>query len=835
MKRLLIILAIPLALLLVGILVAKLYFTGDRLKALIVPGIESATNRTAEIGDISLSFLPSLGISVSDFRLSNPPGPDFPNPYFLSLRDLFIDVRLLPLFSGRIEIDKLVLDEPVIYLDVLPDGRKNSSVGGGARGAADGADGEGSGPALGALLVSEMEIRNGRIESHNRKLDSRWTVEGLDQTVRIGQAPGGNGLLIEGTSAIGKFSYGTGDSWYIEGIPLAAEESMTYSLPDDRLDFNGVSIRLRDVPLALTGSIRDLRQDVLTMDLGLESPELTVERLLSLLPAAMMKNTGGVAASGSVSFSLKVTGPSGDLVNPAVAASFRLSGGTIRYQSLTKSITGVALDGVLDIPSAPVGKKDVGELDIRQFAATLGANSLSGKLHVSGFGDPSVKASLRGNVALDELKEYYPLEPGTALGGSVRSDVSVEGRPSDSRSIRASGTMAFKDVDYSTPSMARPVRDLNGDVAFNNQLLDMNNVALGIGGSDLRLDASLKNYLFLAMPSDDKGAAKPFLNFALKSKTLDIADISSGGGPAEAKGAGGGTGDPKGSGLILPGIDMAGTVEIETLKTEKFTFTNMKGNVSMTEGVARFKDVRLDAFGGAIATDGTLDLSRPDKRPFNLKLDVKGVESNSLLSPFTTFGQYLFGTISMTTALKGDLDDTLGITPSTLTGDGSALIANGKLTGVPLLQKLSAFLSAERLREVDFETWTQSFSLANGRLNIKDLKIGGKDADLTVNGMHGLDGSMEYAMHVRLPESVTDKIRLQGVGDQLLQFFKDKEGRLNLDFLVSGQMQSPVLKLDTRAQESALKKKFQDDAAKKLADPLKKATEGLKNLLKPKP
>ena len=211
---------------------------------------------------------------------------------------------------------------------------------------------------------------------------------------------------------------------------------------------------------------------------------------------------------------MKVTGPSGDLVNPAVTAAFTLSDGTIRYKSLTKSITGVALNGVLDIPSAPVGKKDIGELDIRQFAATLGANSLSGKLHVSGFGDPTVKASLRGNVALDELKEYYPLEPGTALGGSVGSEVSVEGKPADPSSIRASGTMKFKDVSWSTPSMERPVRNLNGDAAVNNQLLELKNVALEIGGSDLRLDASLKNYLSHAIPAEGKAAAKPFLNFA---------------------------------------------------------------------------------------------------------------------------------------------------------------------------------------------------------------------------------------------------------------------------------------------------------------------------------
>jgi uncharacterized protein involved in outer membrane biogenesis len=834
MKRWMYFLAIGAALVLIGVLAVKLYFTEDRLRALIVPGIEAATNRKAELGGVSLSLFPSVGIRVDNFRLSNPDGGQFPNPWFLSLKSLFIDVRLVPLLAKRVEVDKLVLDEPVIHLDVTADGRKNYSSGGAAGAASRSAGGTPAG-ALGAFLVSGMEISNGRIESYNRKLDSRWTIEGLDQTLRVESAPDGNALTLAGTSGVGKFSYGTGSSWYIEGIPLTASEQISYSIADDRLDLTGVDVKLKDVPLKISGSVRDLRQDALVLDIAVSSPELTVEHLLSLLPAGAMKGAADVAASGNVSFSMNVTGESADDRNPGVKAAFRLSGGTVRYRSLTGSITGIAVDGVLDIPPAPVGKKDIGTFEVKQFTATLGANSLAGKLRVTGFGDPALTATLAGKIALDELGRYYPLGPGTTLSGTLASDVSIEGKPADPGSIRASGTLKFRNVSYSTPSMTRPVRDLNGDASFNNQLLELKGVALAIGGSDLRLDASLRNYLSLAFASGEKAAARPFLNFTLKSKVLNTADISSTPDTAAAARAGAPAKGAAKGGLLLPGIDMAGTVDVETLKTEKFTFTNAKGGISMTDGVAKLKGMQLDAFGGTIGTDGTLDLSRPDTRPFDLKLDVKGVESNSMLSPFTTFGQYLFGTLSLSTALKGDLDDTLGISPATLTGNGSAIVENGKLTGVPLLQKLSGFLSADNLREVDFKNWTQSFSVADGKLNVKDLKIGGKDADLTVNGVQGLDGSMEYSMHVVLPQSVSDRVKLQGVGDQLLRFFKDRDGRLNLDFLVSGRTQSPVLKLDTRAQENMLKQQLQDEASKKLADPLKKAADALKKLIKPKP
>ena len=94
MKRWVIIAAIPLVLLAGGIIAAKLYFTGERLRALVVPRIEEATRRSVTLGDISLAVFPSIGVEATGFRLSNPPDRTWPNPYFLSLDRLFVDVRL---------------------------------------------------------------------------------------------------------------------------------------------------------------------------------------------------------------------------------------------------------------------------------------------------------------------------------------------------------------------------------------------------------------------------------------------------------------------------------------------------------------------------------------------------------------------------------------------------------------------------------------------------------------------------------------------------------------------------------------------------------------------
>ena len=77
--------------------------------------------------------------------------------------------------------------------------------------------------------------------------------------------------------------------------------------------------------------------------------------------------------------------------------------------------------------------------------------------------------------------------------------------------------------------------------------------------------------------------------------------------------------------------------------------------------------------------------------------------------------------------------------------------------------------------------------------------------------------------------SFSDRLNIGDTAGELLEFFKDKEGRFNLAFVVSGTQSAPVLKLDV---QGALQRRT-DQAKKKLEEELKKKLgEGLKNLFK---
>ncbi|WP_321495026.1 AsmA family protein [uncultured Desulfobacter sp.] len=84
-----------------------------------LPNIESMvtrqTGRSFSMGDdIKLSLFPWAGIRLSDLTLGNPEG--FEKKPMISVKSFEVRVKVLPLFSKQIEVDKFIVDSPSIVL-----------------------------------------------------------------------------------------------------------------------------------------------------------------------------------------------------------------------------------------------------------------------------------------------------------------------------------------------------------------------------------------------------------------------------------------------------------------------------------------------------------------------------------------------------------------------------------------------------------------------------------------------------------------------------------------------------------------------------------------------
>ena len=185
MKKILIGIGVIVVILILVVLIAPMFIPIDWAKQQIVAQVKEQTGRDLKLdGDISVSLLPSTAVEVSDVALSNRPGSDVAD--MVKLKRLELEVSLFPLLSGELEVDRFVLVEPEIYLEVDADGQGNWTLEGvgGDETTTEGTSGEssGGGGQIANVKLGDVRIENGRLTYADLATGETTVVSDLNVT-----------------------------------------------------------------------------------------------------------------------------------------------------------------------------------------------------------------------------------------------------------------------------------------------------------------------------------------------------------------------------------------------------------------------------------------------------------------------------------------------------------------------------------------------------------------------------------------------------------------------------------------------------------------------------
>jgi AsmA protein len=149
-----------------ALLIIPAFIDVNRYKPELEKYVSEATGRPLSVGgDVRLSLFPWAGVSFSDLKLGNTPA--FAEKDFLTVKSFDVRVKLLPLLFKQVEVDRLVVLEPRIFLVSNKDGRVSWDFG--AKPAEAGPSTQpGPTPAptglpVQSLMVGELSIQNGRL------------------------------------------------------------------------------------------------------------------------------------------------------------------------------------------------------------------------------------------------------------------------------------------------------------------------------------------------------------------------------------------------------------------------------------------------------------------------------------------------------------------------------------------------------------------------------------------------------------------------------------------------------------------------------------------------
>jgi AsmA protein len=167
----------------------------DAYKGKIVALVKDATGRDLRIdGPIKLSLFPNLALEATDVALANAPGGVAKD--MVRLKTLDVNLKLWPLLRGAIAIDRFVLVDPVIALEIDKQGRPNWAFETPAKqtGAATPApsaragktgDAAGGSASFTSLRLDDVRLVNGTVSYLDQRSGKKETVASINMKLSL--------------------------------------------------------------------------------------------------------------------------------------------------------------------------------------------------------------------------------------------------------------------------------------------------------------------------------------------------------------------------------------------------------------------------------------------------------------------------------------------------------------------------------------------------------------------------------------------------------------------------------------------------------------------------
>lgn len=567
-------------------------------------------------GDVSLSTFPLIKAKTGRASIANPAG--FSRDTLASIEGLEARIKLLPLFTKRVEIAQFTLVEPDILLERLPDGRINWEIGT---------------PQTASETVSGTTSE----PSGPFKRDGRYAA--VDPS-------------------LGAFRIENGRLLYVDGIAETRREltdiNMQMSLPamTKALDLNGT--------LVMDG-------DPLTLDVTMDSPRDFLDGRETRLKANIKTDGATLSLDGTVPAGLDIAfdgSVDGVLSNVALIQDL-----------IPEPVPGLAL---LSNASLSADLSSDGTNGVTQFSnLDLSAQGDAFDLTFAGSGQYNGELSLTGRydiTATDIAALAAPFAPdikGLDAVGPTKSagTVTVEGTNVSVKDMTATTKSAALEGDISG-SFAKNGDALSGTAQFDVSMADAGPLARRFM-PDLTTDADLAGAVKANGTLTLDGDTFNVTNLVAETKS-DIATT-------RYEGAVAMTGDTVGAegnfNATIPSVSALNTATQKDIPySDAIGKVTASGRVAGSSDNLRIENVVAELSGGDINGQYNGEATLADAISLTGDLSVSGqsvralaARSGTVLPPSTDKGE-VFEAFALSGAVSGPVDD-MALTNATLTLD----------------------------------------------------------------------------------------------------------------------------------------------------------------------
>lgn len=827
--------------LLIGAVLAVPYLFKDKLTALAKDEMNTYLNAEANFQSVSISIIkdfPNLSFGLEGLTIVNQ--APFEGDTLANIGSLGFSIDILPILqSNKVHINSISISDPTLRVKVLKDGTANYDI----VKATDAPEQETSTDTTSSdiqITLQSYKLENANVyyqdeagellaivENLNHSGNGDFTLEQFDLNTKttieaLTVESEGVEYLKEGSLELDLNTY----------IDLAKKR---YQIKENRLKINALELRL-------SGVIEELPESAYNLDLQFNTPSTDFKALLSMIPAIYLTDFQDLKASGNLELNGDVKGIYKEEQYPAFNLDLNVNNGFFQYPDLPAAVKDVVIDLIV---SNPGGSLNSTVIDLRSLAMKLGQESVKLKARVEHpITDPIFDIEADAKVNLANVKNYYPLEE--QLSGNLDMALKAKGKVSTIEAERyeefdAKGRIGITNMLYESADLpvAANVKDLQ--LTFNPNNVDLTNLAVKMGKSDIKAAGELENVFAYAL-----GSGKLKGSLALASQLIDLNELMAATEtePTDVETSEVSTTETTEEAFELPeDIEFNMTATVAKIVMDNAELKNAKGNLVLSPRRLDIENISADVLNGSVGINGFL-LTPEMKNPYlDFTYNISNLSIKEAYKTFNTvqtiapIGKYLEGTFSSNFHLITELTPELELIDSTVNGEGKVDVRNAQLSGFKGIDKIADKLKVKELKELKIARIMTVLEILDGRVYVEPFDFKVRDIKMDVSGSHGLDNSLDYKILATVPSTylkgardyvggLIDKANIPGVSSSALP------SELVFNIGMGGTMDDPKISVGLASEktESSMKDQAKEAFEQKKKELEKKAREEAERL-----
>ena len=748
MKKLLKITGITLLIIIILLITLPFIFQ-SQIKDMVKNYMNSNLNAQVEFSDVSLSFIqsfPKAHVNVSDLIITN--FEPFKDETLVTAKNISFTMSIKELFKNANEepiiINSISVDEALLTLKTDAFGNTNYDI----SKADETANEAPTNSSSFSFDIKDYSIKNSALTYIDEVSKMKIYVSELNHE--------GKGIFSADKSELdtksdANLSITMDSTNYLNNNAIKLDALIGLDLTHSIYTFKENKGYINQLPIEFHGFVKML-EDSQEVDISFENPGSSFKDFLAVIPETYSKNIESVETTGNFKIKGNIKGMVSDKTIPTLDINIASNNASFKYPDLPKRVENIHINtsiknttGNADDTYVTINALDF-KIDQDVFKSSATIKNLTGNMMVN--------ANIDGTLNLANITKAYPIELEQNLSGILKAKLNtafdMEAIETNAyERIKNSGSMSLSGFNFSSESLANPIKISNASMTFNNENVTLNQFEAKTGTSDLHATGTIKNLLgFVFSDKTLQG------NFNLNSNTFAVSDFMSEEQPEAQENK-----TSKTEPLKIPAfLDCTINAQANTVTYDNLNLKQVKGTLIIKDQQVILQNLTSNLFDGELAVTGLIS-TKTETPTFNMDLGVKSFDiaqsfqGFELLQNIAPIAKAIQGKLNTTINLKGDLNDEFTPDLNSLSGGALAEILSSTINplNAEVLNQLGSSLNFIDFKKLNLNDLKTQFEFSNGNVTVKPFHIKYQDIDIEVSGNHNFDKTLSYQAVFNVP------------------------------------------------------------------------------------